>query len=834
MHCYASMNSPDIKFVCTSPVPSHADDASSTPSSKVADSATGNKSIKRKQVVDEGSYMQNSMSTSFPISPSPKGQIISSSDIEKLVSQVSHGTKSSRKSIYTACMNDVSDFVETESISSDEDETWEWDDMEQLDFQTVKRFNVSVFTSSPNNEESDIVAQEIMHCRQNGIPFVIKGHAGWAQFSSGWLRKCDNDEFSVVNMHKRKKSHGECHGRRKKIMITDMNENLVQVDATNKTSVEDVEIVSEDSDDLLDLSDPNLVFDAEAMMNDIGNESVPVVRRNYDEMKPINGNIKCSTFIKKSWLQNLEGIKSNAKLYLHQWQFPLSDDAGPKLCHMNSPLPSEVLGDDLLKYWLDLPSCEGDNPLQYIFMGREDTYSKLHADNGGLVITIAPIVGLKECTLVHRNDGPCLYNCNASILKPDLHRFPLLSRARIWKTILSPGEILIMPEGTFHQCCNITPCLSYSRFHLDTINLPAFIRSFFDNDAPEIQHDEILWNATYEMIQQVDSITDDAQDALKVRERIPKLGVEKTNVVKSLRNLRHAVRDVARRMALRVAVKGVNSSFLSLPSVSKSSRKATNNGGHNKRTGGGRSQEEQDLHDWNTMVDDVDFSLHEFRFRRLSCQPVFHPKRMKQETLGIDAPLLCKKNTKHLSETNFSRSRQNTVVVAYETDLERAYMLLPNGKHNRKKSLNGSLTFMDALNKPSIVQRGDNIPKPNGKDLLVKVGDIVYTYLIDKEVSVEVLESSPSRHAAYLSFEEYPSIYDAYQPFENLRSPNDGEEFRDPCEVKSGMLVLSREGKEAYRAIVQHTVHETILRVKYLGLKNCNLIRWIPISSVTR
>ena len=167
--------------------------------------------------------------------------------------------------------------------------------------------------------------------------------------------------------------------------------------------------------------------------------------------------------------------------------------------------------------------------------------------------------------------------------------------------------------------------------------------------------------------------------------------------------------------------------------------------------------------------------------------------------MGIDAPLLCKKNTKHLSEANFSRSRQNTVVVAYETNLERAYMLLPNGKHNRKKSLNGSLTFMDALNKPSIVQ---GIPKPNGKDLLVKAGDIVYTYLINKEVSVEVLESSPSRHAAYLSFEEYPSIYDAYQPFENLRSPNDGEEFRDPCEVKRGMLVLSREGKEVSQEFV--------------------------------
>ena len=83
----------------------------------------------------------------------------------------------------------------------------------------------------------------------------------------------------------------------------------------------------------------------------------------------------------------------------------MPETAGGKLCHKSTPLPNEIMGDDLLKYWLDLSQCKGDSPLQYIFMGREDTHSKLHKDPGGLEISIAPITGQKECVLVHRDDS---------------------------------------------------------------------------------------------------------------------------------------------------------------------------------------------------------------------------------------------------------------------------------------------------------------------------------------------------------------------------------------------------------------------------------------------
>jgi hypothetical protein len=102
------------------------------------------------------------------------------------------------------------------------------------------------------------------------------------------------------------------------------------------------------------------------------------------------------------------------------------------------------------------------------------------------------------------------------IAKPDLERFPLLASARVWCETVQPGEILLLPHGTFHQCKNVTDCLScvralvqppplppspppplppelrYSRFHLDAANMPALVKSWKDQDAEEgLDHEEV-------------------------------------------------------------------------------------------------------------------------------------------------------------------------------------------------------------------------------------------------------------------------------------------------------------------------------------------------------
>ena len=38
--------------------------------------------------------------------------------------------------------------------------------------------------------------------------------------------------------------------------------------------------------------------------------------------------------------------------------------------------------------------------------------------------------------------------------------------------------------------------MSYHRFHLDEINLPVFFASMYRGDAPEIEHENIIWNTS--------------------------------------------------------------------------------------------------------------------------------------------------------------------------------------------------------------------------------------------------------------------------------------------------------------------------------------------------
>ena len=270
----------------------------------------------------------------------------------------------------------------------------------------------------------------------------------------------------------------------------------MEVEETKEKKTEKPPCGDPKSDNLLDLS-KNYELDVKKMIKDIGGEDVPVIKRNYNEEKPIHGRIPAEKFLSSCWPTALDAASQNngqdgtitktkntaSHLYLHQWQFPLSDTAGRKLCHHNNPLPKGIMGEDLLKYWLDLPQCKLDSPLQYIFMGREDTLSKLHKDPGGLEISIAPIVGQKECVLVHRDDGSnCLYHLTSSLEDIDLQRYPLLSQARTWRSVIQPGEILLMPYGTYHQVrelsYHMTVCLIiFFVCYLTTIFLFGFLYS---------------------------------------------------------------------------------------------------------------------------------------------------------------------------------------------------------------------------------------------------------------------------------------------------------------------------------------------------------------------
>jgi hypothetical protein len=227
---------------------------------------------------------------------------------------------------------------------------------------------------------------------------------------------------------------------------------------------------------------PDGSLDSGAFLRGIHDVKVPVIEKNYEEFNPIKTYLPLSYYVKNYWEHG------KPDYYMHQWQFPLSPKAGKLLCYKCDELP--VLGDNLLLYWLD--AVRGDNPLQYLFMGQKTTVSRMHQDPGGLDITIAPIIGTKRVTMLHRSAAKLdSVHETVNFHQVDLDKSPLLAFLPAWQCEINPGQILFMPEGTFHACENTTACLSYHRFHVDGVNLPGFLASFMAQDATSINHAEI-------------------------------------------------------------------------------------------------------------------------------------------------------------------------------------------------------------------------------------------------------------------------------------------------------------------------------------------------------
>ena len=93
-------------------------------------------------------------------------------------------------------------------------------------------------------------------------------------------------------------------------------------------------------------------------------------------------------------------------------------------------------------------------------------------------------------------------------------------------------------------------------------------------------------------------------------------------------------------------------------------------------------------------------------------------------------------------------------------------------------------------------------------------GDLISVKLEKKFVKAEVVEILPQTKAAYLSFEDYPSVYDEYQPYELLRLPTRAEIPQE--DIKPGLVVIDLSNSNEYRANVQSTVNRPLVRVKLI------------------
>ncbi|PCJ95427.1 MAG: cupin [Flavobacteriaceae bacterium] len=108
--------------------------------------------------------------------------------------------------------------------------------------------------------------------------------------------------------------------------------------------------------------------------------------------------------------------------------------------------------------------------LPMLFFGGSNSHTFMHYDIDMANIFHIHFEGKKECILFPQTENKFLYKIPHSLIthesidfsNPDFEKWPALQYAKGYKTNLSHGEILYMPEGYWHFMKYITPGFSMS------------------------------------------------------------------------------------------------------------------------------------------------------------------------------------------------------------------------------------------------------------------------------------------------------------------------------------------------------------------------------------
>lgn len=134
--------------------------------------------------------------------------------------------------------------------------------------------------------------------------------------------------------------------------------------------------------------------------------------------------------------------------------------------------------------------------LPMLFFGGEDSYTFMHYDIDLANILHFHFQGEKECILYPFGEKKNLYKVPHSLIthesidfsNPDFEQWPALKNAKGYKTRLTHGQTLYMPEGYWHYMRYITPGFSMSMRsiarnpkHLSQALYNIFVMRHYDN-----------------------------------------------------------------------------------------------------------------------------------------------------------------------------------------------------------------------------------------------------------------------------------------------------------------------------------------------------------------
>ena len=164
------------------------------------------------------------------------------------------------------------------------------------------------------------------------------------------------------------------------------------------------------------------------------------------------------------------------RLFLHEHLPELLEDVVPQNAYA---FPRRLASPLMPEKWR-----RPDGYLKLLMGSVGSKFPVMHFDAENMHATITEIYGDKEFVLFSPEDTPFMYanpqRPNHSLVDDpclqDRERFPLLARATLYRTVLTPGDMVFVPSRWWHTARPLNPSISVGMNILDRSNWHGFAR----------------------------------------------------------------------------------------------------------------------------------------------------------------------------------------------------------------------------------------------------------------------------------------------------------------------------------------------------------------------
>lgn len=285
------------------------------------------------------------------------------------------------------------------------------------------------------------------------------------------------------------------------------------------------------------------------------------------------------------------------------------------------------------------------------------------------------------------------------------HAFRTIGKSRVfWKSLRSMTR-----SRRFFPLCES------KSMHLDTVNLQLFFESLFMGDATEIEHDEVIWNCTIELVERIEKFLEDYRQEPK--EPVPEHIAETAATLCYLRPLCREIAVAFDPSCPQIHLRPKNKLF-------RSKKQAVNS------------------LCWPQIVDDIDLTLHNFNHR--NCPQV--PEYQTQAEKPVSKP----------------------PVAEDPEGIQRGLDRLQDSS-TKSNSATGTSALQKLYDKLLAIQPfQEGVVIPDSTQL--KSNDKVIFRIGEKQCSGRIGKIEDQLRTVHLTYSRLPSYFDEYRPVNSVIS----------------------------------------------------------------